>query len=123
MLNPILDAGAVVIDGVDGVMQKLCYLRRVVDAQTYEGKDAYVGGELVLLLGVYLHVGLQQGVKAVDEVGEQVQENGVEVLVELFYLLLLQFGRFGHTEQLVELFVLHLSVHHLTVVVELVDVL
>ena len=51
------------------------------------------------------------------------QEDGIEILIQLFQLLLLQLGRLGDLEQLVQVAVLHLAVHHLAVVVELVHIL
>ena len=104
-------------------MQERGNLRRVLEAQTYEGEDADVCRQAVLPLRMYAHLWLQQGVEPVDEVGEEMQEHSVEVLVELLQLLLLQLRRLGNLEQLVKLLVLHLTVHHLTVVVEFVDIL
>ena len=104
-------------------MQELCNLRRVLESQTDQGEDADIGGQPVLLLGVDLHLWLQQSVEVVDEIGEEVQEYGVEVLVELIQFLFLQFRRFRHLEEFIELLVLHFLVHHLSIVVELVDIL
>ena len=55
----ILDAGAVVIDGVDAVVEELGNLRRVLDAQADERKDADFGHQSVVFLGVDLHLGLE----------------------------------------------------------------
>ena len=103
-------------------MQELSNLRGVLDAQTDEGEDADISRQTVLL-GLHLHLWQQQGVEVVDEVGEEVQEHGVEVLVEFLELLLLQLRRLRDLVQVVEFLVLHLLVDHLTVVVELVDIL
>ena len=77
----ILDAGTVVVDGVHRFVQKFGYLRRVFDTQADKGEDTDVGGEPVLLFGMNLQLGLEQGVEVVDEGGEEVQEDGIEILI------------------------------------------
>ena len=55
----ILDACAVIVDGVDAVMQEFGNLRRVLNAQSDECEDADFGGEPVLFFGAYLRLGLE----------------------------------------------------------------
>jgi len=72
--SAILGAGSVVVDGVDRVVQKLGNLAAVVDSKSDEGKDADGGVELIVLGELNLGLRLQQGIKIVHKVGEQVQE-------------------------------------------------
>ena len=89
----VLDARPIVIDRVHAIVQELGDLRGVFDAQTDQCEDADLRGQAVLFFRMYLHVGLQKGIEVVDEVGEEMQEHGVEVLIELLQLALFQLSR------------------------------
>ena len=77
-------------------MQELCNFRRVLEAQTDQGKDADIGGQTVFFFRPDTHLGLQQGIEIIDEIGEKMQEDGVEVLIKFFKFLLLQLCRLGN---------------------------
>ena len=81
-------------------MQELGYLRTVRDAQADKGEDAQLGVELSLGLGTDLLVVAQQGVEAVHEVGEDAQEDGVEVGIKFVQRLVQHGGRSRCLEQL-----------------------
>ena len=98
-------------------------LRGVFNAQTDKGEDADFSCETIILLGLYTYLRLQQVVEVVDKVGEEVQEDTVEVKEEFFQLFLLELRRFGEEEEFFEFLVLHFLIHHLAVVVKLVDIL
>ena len=69
--SAILDFGAVVIDGVDRVVQELGDSAAVLDAQADEGEDAHVGIQHAGFRQSNAALGTQQGVEVVDKVGEQ----------------------------------------------------
>jgi hypothetical protein len=54
-----LHARAIIIYGVDAIVQELCDLGTVVDAETDEGKDTNGRAELSVLLYVQLGIGRQ----------------------------------------------------------------
>ena len=79
-----LDTGPVVVDGVDAVVQKLCDLRTVVDAQPDERKDTEGGAELSVLFNDELCIGTEQGVDVVDEMRKEV-DAGTKGLIGFGY--------------------------------------
>lgn len=68
-------------------MQELGNLYTIVDAQTYQGINTQFGIQQFALFRDNPFVGLQQRVEVADEVGIDVQEDGIEVVVELLQLV------------------------------------
>ena len=67
--SPSLESVAVAVDGVEGIIEDLCYTRTLFYAQAHKGEDAEVGVHHFAVGEYYLCVGSQQTVHLVDEVG------------------------------------------------------
>ena len=95
---------------------------RFVDAQTDEGEDAQFGVQLLFGAGMDAGLGHQQGVELLDEVGEEGQKGGVEVVVKAFLLLLHNVVALQLLQQCVRLMLLEQFQAVAAVVVEFVNV-
>ena len=68
----VLDACPIVVDGVGRITEKFGYARTLLNAQSDEGKDAQVGGELGFGVGLDAVLGQEQRVEVGNEVGEKI---------------------------------------------------
>ena len=82
-VGAVTDAGLVGIDSVDGVVQYLADLVIVVDTESDEGEDTQFGGEEFVTFDGQCFPFAQEGVEIADEVGEDMEERLVELLVEV----------------------------------------
>lgn len=98
--SAVLYLGAVVVDGVDRIVQELGYLGAVVDAEAYQGEDAYARSQLGLVGQRDAAVGLEELVELVDKRREEAYERGVEYLEQLLLLLVAEVVGLHHVVKL-----------------------
>ena len=78
-----LDFGTIGVDGGDAGAEDVGNLLVVGDAEAQEGKDAKFGGEACAIVTHFeLVAGNHQAIDFADEVGEDVEECRIEILVE-----------------------------------------
>ena len=73
---------AVVVNGLERVLEELGYASRIGDSDAHEGIDAQFGGEPSFLGGPNLLFFLEQGIETLDKIGVCKEESIVELLVE-----------------------------------------
>ena len=79
----VFDFGFIGIDGVDGVVEQYGYLVIIVDAETDKRENSQFGIEQFAVLRCYLLIGGEEVIELWDEIGEDMQEDGVESSVEI----------------------------------------
>jgi hypothetical protein len=83
----VLDPGLVSIDGVDGIFEDAGDLFVLVDPHADQGEDAEVGVEEFVVLLFDLIFFAEEVVETLDEIGEEFEEDLVEIPEELFLFL------------------------------------
>ena len=88
----VANAGAIVVDGGEGIIEELGDLGAVGFAHANEREDAEFGGEELALLGKDGCLGLEQGIELLDKIRIEGEEQLVEIGVELLEFFLDEVG-------------------------------
>ena len=88
----ILDVGPIIVNCVDAIVQKFCYLAAVGYAEPDECEDAYYGVERLVVGWHNTVFWFQQSVELVDKRREELQECVVEVLIQFVGFLACEVG-------------------------------
>lgn len=118
----VFDSCPIVVDGVDRIVQEVGDLRRVVDSQPDECEDSDAGVESSVFVDLDLLLGSEECVEVADEVGEEMQECGVETDVEVFEFLVSEFGTACELVQVVVFMVFDHAVDSFPEVLHFVDI-
>lgn len=81
----VLDPGFVGVDGVEGIFEDAGDLFVLVDPHADEGENAEVGIEQFVIFQLDLIFIAEHVVEALDEVGEEFEEDLVKIPKELFF--------------------------------------
>ena len=120
--SPFLHACAIIIYGVDAVVEKLCDLGTVVDAEADERKDTDRGAELPVFLHAQLGLGSEQCVDVFDKVGKEMDEGRVKAFVEFAGVFIVALLAVKDTFQFHILFVFEIACRAFLDLVDAVDV-
>lgn len=118
----ILQFVAIGIDGVNRVVQHLCYAGALLYPEPHESYDSEIGIELFPLAQDYLLLRPEQLIDLSHKIGIDMEECIIKHIIEFAGLLLDELTLFGQLKQVIDLAGRNLPVDHLVELIQLVHI-
>lgn len=75
-----LNAGTIIVDRIGRIIEEFGNAGTLLNAQSYERKDAQVGSQLSAVGNVDTMFGLEQRVEIIDKIGKKMKKDGIKIV-------------------------------------------
>ena len=75
-----LDARTIIVDRIGRIIEEFGNAGTLLNAQSYERKDAQVGSQLSAVGNVDTMFGLEQRIEIIDKIGKKMKKDGIKIV-------------------------------------------